>query len=150
MNFKDFTQKIDFLKNKKLGGLNAQFKMAPKLRLKYNQDKINANNPRKAAVLALFYPNKTNETCFLLTKRASYKGTHSAQFAATSIPSSTIDLGTIAASSSRIMSAGGACQNRSCIAARSRFRSSMSVMLTSFLGKSFKSKESEVVCFRFG
>jgi 8-oxo-dGTP pyrophosphatase MutT (NUDIX family) len=79
MNFKDFTQKIDFIKNKKLGGLNAQFKMAPKLRLKYNQDKITANNPRKAAVLALFYPNKTNETCFLLTKRASYKGTHSAQ-----------------------------------------------------------------------
>ena len=79
MNFKDFTQKIDFLKNKKLGGLNAQFKMAPKLRLKYNQDKITANNPRKAAVLALFYPNKTNKTCFLLTKRASYKGTHSAQ-----------------------------------------------------------------------
>jgi 8-oxo-dGTP pyrophosphatase MutT (NUDIX family) len=79
MNFKDFTQKIDFIKNKQLGGLNAQFKMAPKLRLKYNQDKITANNPRKAAVLALFYPNKTNETCFLLTKRASYKGTHSAQ-----------------------------------------------------------------------
>ena len=79
MNFKEFTQKIDFIKNKKLGGLNAQFKMAPKLRLKYNQDIITANKPRKAAVLALFYPNKTNETCFLLTKRASYKGTHSAQ-----------------------------------------------------------------------
>ncbi|WP_317044714.1 CoA pyrophosphatase [Polaribacter butkevichii] len=62
-----------------MGGLNAQFKLAPKMRLKYDADKIIANNPRKAAVLALFYPNIKNETCFLLTLRASYKGTHSAQ-----------------------------------------------------------------------
>ena len=79
MNFKDFTNKIDALKNEKLGGLDTQFKMAPKLRLKYNQAKIAANNPRKAAVLVLFYPNAKNETCFLLTQRASYKGIHSAQ-----------------------------------------------------------------------
>lgn len=79
MNFKDFTDKIENLKSVKLGGLDAQFKMAPKLRLKYNKDKITANKPRKAAVLALFYPNKNNETTILLTQRASYKGTHSAQ-----------------------------------------------------------------------
>jgi 8-oxo-dGTP pyrophosphatase MutT (NUDIX family) len=79
MNFKDFTQKIEELKSKELGGLQAQFKMAPKLRLQYDQDKIAANKPRKAAVLVLFYPNKENETCFLLTQRASYNGTHSAQ-----------------------------------------------------------------------
>ena len=79
MDFKDFTNRIDSFKNDKLGGLEAQFKMAPKLRLKYDQDKIAANNPKQAAVLALFYPNKENETCFLLTKRASYKGAHSAQ-----------------------------------------------------------------------
>jgi 8-oxo-dGTP pyrophosphatase MutT (NUDIX family) len=79
MNFKDFTKKIDALKIEKLGGLNAQFKMAPKLRLKYDQDKIAASKPREAAVLVLFYPNIKNETCFLLTKRASYNGTHSAQ-----------------------------------------------------------------------
>ena len=79
MNFKDFTKKIDALKKEKLGGLNAQFKMAPKLRLKYDQDKIAASKPREAAVLVLFYPNIKNEMCFLLTKRASYNGTHSAQ-----------------------------------------------------------------------
>jgi 8-oxo-dGTP pyrophosphatase MutT (NUDIX family) len=79
MNFKDFTKKIDALKIEKLGGLNAQFKMAPKLRLKYNQDKIAASKPREAGVLVLFYPNIKNEMCFLLTKRASYNGTHSAQ-----------------------------------------------------------------------
>lgn len=79
MNFKDFISKIEDYKTMKLGGLDAQFKMAPKLRLKYNKDKIAANNPKKAAVLALFYPNKKNETVLLLTQRASYKGTHSAQ-----------------------------------------------------------------------
>ena len=79
MNFNDFKNKIEKLKATKLGGLDAQFKMAPKLRLQYNADKIKASNPRKAAVLALFFPNDNNETSFLLTQRASYKGTHSAQ-----------------------------------------------------------------------
>lgn len=79
MNFKEFQLKIDDYKRNQLGGLEAQFKMAPELRLKYNKDKIAANNPRKAAVLSLFYPNNKNETTLLLTKRASYKGTHSAQ-----------------------------------------------------------------------
>ncbi len=79
MNFKDFRNKIETIKKSELGGLAAQFKMAPEFRLKYNQDKITSNNPRKAAVLALFYPNKKNETTLLLTQRASYKGIHSAQ-----------------------------------------------------------------------
>ncbi|WP_439132198.1 NUDIX hydrolase [Polaribacter sp.] len=79
MNFKNFLSKIDGYKKVQLGGLEAQFKMAPKLRLKYDKDKIAKNNPRKAAVLALFYPDKQNTTTLLLTKRASYKGTHSAQ-----------------------------------------------------------------------
>ncbi len=79
MNFKDFLSKIDGYKKIQLGGLDAQFKMAPKLRLQYDKDKIAKNNPRKAAVLALFYPNKQNTTTLLLTKRASYKGAHSAQ-----------------------------------------------------------------------
>ena len=79
MNFNQFVNQISTLKTKELGGLEAQFKLAPELRLKYDANKVAASNPRKAAVLALFYPNKNNETCFLLTQRASYKGTHSAQ-----------------------------------------------------------------------
>ena len=79
MNFNQFKDKIENIQFQKLGGLEAQFKLAPKLRLKYNADKINANNPKKAAVLALFYPNKNNQATFILTERASYKGTHSAQ-----------------------------------------------------------------------
>ncbi|QOD61589.1 CoA pyrophosphatase [Polaribacter haliotis] len=79
MKFNQFKSKIESLKTLELGGLDAQFKLAPELRLRYDADKIKANKPRKAAVLALFYPNKNNETTFLLTKRATYKGTHSAQ-----------------------------------------------------------------------
>lgn len=79
MKFNEFLNKIDHLKTSQLAGQNAQFKLAPKLRLKYNQQKILAKNPRKAAVLALLYPNENNETTILLTQRASYKGTHSAQ-----------------------------------------------------------------------
>lgn len=79
MNFTDFTDKLDILKTAKLGGLEAQFKLAPEIRLPYSEEKIKNNNPRKAAVLALFYPNKDNKTCFLLTERASYNGTHSGQ-----------------------------------------------------------------------
>jgi 8-oxo-dGTP pyrophosphatase MutT (NUDIX family) len=79
MNFTEFTSKISNLKTSNLGGLEAQFLLAPKLRLQYDTDKIAANNPKKAAVLALFYPNKQQKTTLLLTQRASYIGTHSAQ-----------------------------------------------------------------------
>ena len=79
MDFNKFKSKIEQFKITELGGLEAQFKMAPELRLKYDSDKIKASNPRKAAVLALFYSNEDNKTCFLLTQRASYKGTHTAQ-----------------------------------------------------------------------
>ena len=88
MDFNSFKNKIEQLKTTELGGLDAQFKLAPKLRLRYDADKIKANNPRRAAVLALFYSNKHNETCILLTQRASYKGTHSAQI---SFPGGKID-----------------------------------------------------------
>lgn len=79
MKFNHFIKNIEVIQNSILGGLDAQFRLAPKMRLKYNNEKIAASNPKKAAVLALFYPNENNETCFLLTQRASYKGTHSAQ-----------------------------------------------------------------------
>ena len=88
MDFNRFKNKIEEIKTTELGGLNAQFKLAPKLRLKYDADKIRANNPRKAAVLALFYPNAQGKACFLLTQRARYKGTHSAQV---SFPGGKID-----------------------------------------------------------
>ncbi|WP_272149032.1 NUDIX hydrolase [Tenacibaculum aiptasiae] len=79
MVFTDFINQIEELQNKPLGGLTSQFKLAPKLRTQFSQELINSKNPRKAAVLALFYPDDNNQTRFLLTERASYNGTHSAQ-----------------------------------------------------------------------
>ena len=79
MKFELFLKHIETLKNTKLPGIEAQFKLAPKLRLNYNVKKIKANDPKIAAVLALFYPNQNNEVTLLLTKRANYNGTHSGQ-----------------------------------------------------------------------
>ncbi|MFK5879761.1 MAG: CoA pyrophosphatase [Flavobacteriaceae bacterium] len=79
MNFTQFQQYIPTLKKAILGGLEAQFKLAPEIRKRYSEDMIKANNPKISAVLALFYPDIKNETKFLLMLRASYNGTHSAQ-----------------------------------------------------------------------
>ncbi|MBV1888106.1 MAG: CoA pyrophosphatase [Urechidicola sp.] len=79
MNFTQFQQYIPTIKNAPLGGLEAQFKLAPAIRKRYSDDMIKANNPKMSAVLALFYPHTENETRFLLMLRASYNGTHSAQ-----------------------------------------------------------------------
>lgn len=79
MNFTEFTDKINLYKTAKLGGQSSQFKLVPELRIKISEEQILKSNPRKAAILALFYPDSNNNTRFLLTKRASYKGTHSAQ-----------------------------------------------------------------------
>lgn len=90
MHFSEFLSKIDQIQSKKLGGLDAQFKLAPKLRLRYSQEKIEASNPKKAGVLALFYPNDSQKTHFLLTLRASYNGKHSNQI---SFPGGKIEAG---------------------------------------------------------
>lgn len=79
MDFNEFLKRTQTIQQAPLGGLDAQFKLAPKLRLKYSLEKIRASHPKQAAVLALFYPNQTNETTFLLTQRAKYNGKHSAQ-----------------------------------------------------------------------
>ena len=79
MKFKHFKNNIFELSKIPLGGSQAQLKLTPKIRLRYKEDNIQSQNPKKAAVLALFYPNEFGETCFLLTLRASYNGTHSSQ-----------------------------------------------------------------------
>ncbi|PCH49567.1 MAG: coenzyme A pyrophosphatase [Flavobacteriaceae bacterium] len=79
MKFEYFKSIIAKLKENPIGGLDAQFKLAPKLRLKYSKEKIEVLNPKKAAVVALFYPNNNGKVCFLLILRADYNGTHSAQ-----------------------------------------------------------------------
>ncbi|HKJ07130.1 MAG TPA: CoA pyrophosphatase [Flavobacteriaceae bacterium] len=79
MDFNSFLSKIEQFKSSKVGGQNAQFKLAPSQRIRFNIEKIMEKNPKKAAVLVLFYPNKQNETTFLLTERAHYNGTHASQ-----------------------------------------------------------------------
>lgn len=79
MDFKSFLTLLSEIKDKPLGGMNSQFKMVPELRLKFDKEKIAARNPRESAVMPIFYPNHTNETCFLLILRPNYNGTHSGQ-----------------------------------------------------------------------
>ncbi|WP_075342925.1 NUDIX hydrolase [Tenacibaculum agarivorans] len=88
MQFSHFKSQVVSLKTNKLGGITSQFKLVPELRIKFSEEKIKKSNPRKAAVLALFYPDNNGETLFLLTKRASYNGTHSAQI---SFPGGKVD-----------------------------------------------------------
>ena len=79
MEFNSFLSLISNINTANLGGLESQFKMVPKERKIFNNLNIEKLRPKKAAVLALFYPNIKNETCFLLTLRANYKGVHAAQ-----------------------------------------------------------------------
>jgi 8-oxo-dGTP pyrophosphatase MutT (NUDIX family) len=79
MNFTHFLESIPKINQAQLGGLKIQLEMAPEMRKQFSQEKILASNPKESAVLALFYPDVLNETRFLLTQRAIYKGTHSAQ-----------------------------------------------------------------------
>lgn len=79
MQFDHFLQYVPQLKSKALGGLEAQFKLAPAMRKPYTEEKIKALQPKRAAVVSLCYPNSQGETLVLLTKRASYNGKHSDQ-----------------------------------------------------------------------
>lgn len=88
MHFSDFVTQIKKIQTKPLGGLASQFKLAPALRKQYSEAMIQSKTPRKAAVLALFYPDVNQHTKFLLTERASYNGTHSSQI---SFPGGKVD-----------------------------------------------------------
>jgi 8-oxo-dGTP pyrophosphatase MutT (NUDIX family) len=89
MKFHKLKNSISIIAKSTLGGLDAQFKLAPKLRTKYTEDNIASLNPKKAAVLALFYPDNEENARILLTLRASYEGTHSSQI---SFPGGKIEL----------------------------------------------------------
>ncbi len=79
MEFESFLSLISKIDQGKLSGIHSHKKMILKERLNFSQKDILSSNPKKAAVLALFYPDIHNETKFLLTLRASYGGTHASQ-----------------------------------------------------------------------
>ncbi|TPV33941.1 CoA pyrophosphatase [Paucihalobacter ruber] len=82
MKFDFFNEKVNQLTHLPLPGENAQFLMSPPYRqelMKLRQQVIKKS--KKAAVLALFYPDFNGETHLVLIKRKTYKGVHSAQLA---------------------------------------------------------------------
>lgn len=82
MNFDEFLKSLSKIENIPLPAEASQFKMVPPYRqelLKQQEEAI--KKAKKAGVLALFYPNETNKTHFVLILRKSYKGAHSAQIA---------------------------------------------------------------------
>lgn len=79
MEFDQFLLLISKLEHSKIGGFSSHSKMIPKERITPDRNEIKNKNPKKAAVLALFYPGSLRETLFLLILRADYDGTHAAQ-----------------------------------------------------------------------
>lgn len=80
MNFDDFIKLRPKIENIQLPAEVSQFKMSPTFREKLlDENIIKMKTARKAAVMALFYPNKANETMLVLILRNTYKGVHSAQ-----------------------------------------------------------------------
>ena len=80
MDFNIFEQRISKIKDLPLPGEASHYKMAPEIRIReLLEGKIKKKNPRKAAVLALFYPSFENKTQLLCILRKTYNGVHSNQ-----------------------------------------------------------------------
>ena len=79
MLFNDFLKYIPKIEKETLLSTDAHAKMAPLERISYlNEENYMDKNPRKAAVLMLFYP-KNSVTHLALIVRNSYPGVHSSQ-----------------------------------------------------------------------
>lgn len=82
MDFSFFEQRISKIKDLPLPGESSHHKMVPEFRIiELLEAKSNKKLPRKAAVMALFYPNTKGETQLLFILRKTYKGVHSNQVA---------------------------------------------------------------------
>ena len=79
MYFTEFTKYIPKILNQQLPAFNAHAKMAPLERLKtLSADYYKDNNPKRSAVMMLFYP-KNDKAHLVLIRRNEYPGVHSAQ-----------------------------------------------------------------------
>lgn len=82
MNFDNFLQSVSKIENIPLPAETSHFKMVPPFRRAFlMQQKEAIKKAKQAGVLALFYPDLSNETHFVLILRKTYKGVHSAQVA---------------------------------------------------------------------
>ena len=80
MNFDDFYQQALKIKNLPLPGADSHYKMAPEVRTQLLKSKnFKYRNPKKAGVMALFYPDLRHTTHLLLILRNAYPGVHSNQ-----------------------------------------------------------------------
>jgi 8-oxo-dGTP pyrophosphatase MutT (NUDIX family) len=79
MDFDYFLTLISRIEKATLGGHTSHLKMIPKERKGVGSLDILSANPKKAAVLAMFYPDQFNVTHFLLILRPAYDGTHASQ-----------------------------------------------------------------------
>ncbi|MEZ4796251.1 MAG: CoA pyrophosphatase [Flavobacteriaceae bacterium] len=80
MNFDEFLASLSKIKNIPLPAEASQFKMSPPFRRELiSRYKKAMKDAKRAGVLAMFYPNSTNETHLVLILRKTYKGVHSAQ-----------------------------------------------------------------------
>lgn len=80
MDFNEFSNEISKIKNLPLPGSASHYKMAPEIRVKELQSGfLNKRDPKKAGVMALFYPHDNNLTHLLFIVRNKYPGVHSGQ-----------------------------------------------------------------------
>lgn len=80
MHFNRFYEQILKIKNLPLPGTDSHHKMSPPLREAWIQANKSAKmHPKKAGVLALFYPDAAKQTRLLLILRKVYQGVHSNQ-----------------------------------------------------------------------
>ena len=77
MQFHSFLEFVPKIQELHLPGLYDQLTMAPAIRKQLLDKPI--INPKKAAVICLFYEGVHGETCFFLIRRSSYPGVHSNQ-----------------------------------------------------------------------
>lgn len=83
MHLVEFKNLIPLLQKAPLGGIEAQFKLAPNYRQKYDLDYIKSTHPTQAAVLMLIFPDANQIMRFVLTKRPDYSGFHANQISFT-------------------------------------------------------------------
>jgi len=80
MKFDEFCQLALKIKNLPLPGETSHHKMSPELRIQWlKSHKIEEAKPKRAGVMALFYPDQEKETRLLLILRKVYEGVHSNQ-----------------------------------------------------------------------
>ncbi|MEA1784956.1 CoA pyrophosphatase [Arenibacter sp. GZD96] len=93
MNFDDFYALSSKIKNLPLPGTTAHYKMVPPIRMAEMEKALQKGvTPKKAGVMALFYPKEDRQTYLLLMLRKAYNGVHSNQI---SFPGGKVEPGDI-------------------------------------------------------